>query len=479
MTLRKKTLSAVRWTTFSLLTRALLQFAQIGILARILTPEDFGLAALVASIMVFVQMFADAGVSNAIIHHQNISTFQQSSLYWLNVGVTMFLALILAFSSHWLAIWYEQPNLTHLILLAALSMFISSLGLQLRLRAQKSLNFSPLAKVDVSAALVGFICTITCAYLDFGIYSLLIGMVVTAVCSSLLSWIYISYGWRPVARLNLKEIRHFLWFGGYMMANNLANAFNTQIDILLGGKMVSAQAMGQYSIAKNLSLNIAMVVNPIVTQVGLPVMAQAQTDISLLKRIYLQIILMTASINFPIYVFLILFAPEIVVLYLGDKWISSITLMQIFAAWALLRSIGNPVGSLLMARGRADLSFKWNLVWLLIIPPVVWLGSHYGAIGMSISMVILGVLGYWPNWYFLIRPLSSITFKEYSYHLLRPLLISVTAVSVGYLSVVFLIPSILRLACGFLISSISYLILSLYFNQQWFQALMSFLKKNN
>lgn len=476
MTLKKQAFSAIRWSSFSLFTRAFLQFAQIAILARVLTPADFGLAAIVTSIIAFLQIFADAGISNAIIHHQKISNAQQSSLYWLNVCATSVLAIALVLFSGLLATWYEQPNLDNLITLAALAMIASSIGLQLRLKAQKSLNFSSLAKVDVSAAFAGFIFAITSAFFGFGVYSLLIGALITSIFSSLLSWIYLSDGWKPLIRLKLSEIREFLQFGGFMMANNLANSFNSQIDVLLGGKMMSAQAIGQYSIAKSLNLNIAMIVNPIVTQVGLPIMAQAQNDTALLKRIYLQTMLMTASINFPIYIFLIFFAPEVVALYLGESWTSTIPLMQIFATWALLRSTGNPVGSLLMAKGRADLSFKWNLTWLFITPPAIWLGSHYGATGIATSMVLLGLIGYWPNWFFLVRPLSSITFIEYSFLLLKPLLTSVCAVVISYLSVMFITAPLLRIISSLLIFSIFYLILSFYFNQQWFRTIRDFLK---
>lgn len=476
MTLKKQAFSAIRWTSFSLFTRAFLQFAQIAILARVLTPADFGLVAIITSIMAFLQIFADAGISNAIIHHQKISNAQQSSLYWLNVAATFVLAITLALFSGVLARWYEQPNLDNLITLAALAMIASSIGLQLRLKAQKSLNFSPLAKVDVSAALLGFISAIASAFVGFGVYSLLIGTLTTSVLSSLLSWIYLSDGWRPRIRLKLSEIREFLQFGGYMMANNLANSFNSQIDVLLGGKMMSAQAIGQYSITKSLNLNIAMIVNPIVTQVGLPVMAQAQNDPALLKRIYLQTMVMTASINFPIYIFLILFAPEVVALYLGESWTSTIPLMQTFAAWALLRSTGNPVGSLLMAKGRADLSFKWNLTWLFITPPAIWFGSQYGATGMAISMVLLGIVGYWPNWYFLIKPLSGIAFGEYSAHLIKPLLISILAVITGYLAMTLFSTPIYRFIGALLISSVTYLIMSFYWNKIWFQTIMEFIK---
>ena len=124
MKLRHQAFSGVRWTTFSSLGRAVLQFLQIALLARLLTPADFGLIALVIAIMAFLQVFADAGISNAIIHYQDIAQEQLSSLYWLNVSVSVVMALMLAASSYWVAKWYNQPSLQYLLMLAAITLVV-------------------------------------------------------------------------------------------------------------------------------------------------------------------------------------------------------------------------------------------------------------------------------------------------------------------------------------------------------------------
>jgi len=350
MTLRKKAFSGVRWTAFSSLGRAVLQFAQIAILARLLTPADFGLVALVVAIMAFLQIFSDAGINNAIIYYQDIAQEQRSSLYWLNVSVSVFLALTLAASSYWVASWYQQPVLQYLLMLAAATLVVGALGQQIRVMAQKNLRFADLAKVELIAALFGFLVAVSMAWMGAGVYSLIAGGLTTAAVGCLLVWLLLSEGWRPQARFRLAEIRQFLKFGAYMVGNNLANTFNSQVDVLLGGKLLGTQAVGIYSVPKELNLRIAGLINPIVTQVGLPVMAIAQNDEVLLKRVYLQTMRVTASVNFPIYVALGIFAPEIVSLLLGGKWEATVPLLQIFAFWALIRSTGNPVGSLLMAR---------------------------------------------------------------------------------------------------------------------------------
>lgn len=477
MSIRKQALSGVRWTTFSSLSRAALQFAQIAILARLLTPSDFGLIALVIAIMAFLQIFADAGISNAIIHYQDISQEQHSSLYWLNVSVSIFLALTLATSSYWVASWYQQPPLQYLLMLAAVTLVVGALGLQIRVLAQKHLRFAELAKVELIAALMGFVVAVSLAWMGAGVYSLIAGSLMTAVIGCLLVWLRLADGWRPQARLRLAEIRQFLKFGAYMVGNNLANTFNSQIDVLLGGRLLGMQSIGLYSVPKDLNLRIGNIINPIITQVGLPVMAKAQGDEALLKRVYLQTMRMTASVNFPIYIALGVFAPEIVNLILGEQWHDAVPLLQIFSIWALLRSTGNPVGSLLMARGRADLSFKWNMVWLIIMPPSIWAGSQFGTLGMAIAMAAIGVLAYWPNWYFLVRPLCGAKLGEYSTQMAVPLILAIIAGFAGFQAANLFDGDVMRLVIGLMLGCVVYLLLSRKFNATWFDAMKELLYK--
>lgn len=475
VTLRKQTFSGVRWTTFSSLGRAILQFLQIAILARLLAPADFGLIALVVAIMAFLQIFSDAGISNAIIHYQEITQEQLSSLYWLNVSVSTVLALTLAASSYWVASWYKQSSLQHLLMLAAVILVVGALGQQIRVLAQKKLRFADLAKVELMAALVGFVVAVSLAWMGAGVYSLIAGSLTTAAVGCLLVWLCLSEGWRPQARLRLAEIRQFLKFGAYMVGNNLANTFNSQIDILLGGRLLGVQSIGIYSLPKDLSLRIAGVINPIATRVGFPIMAKAQNDEVMLKRIYLQTMRMTASVNFPIYISLAVFSPEIVHLLLGKKWESAVPLLQVFSCWALLRSTVNPIGSLIMAVGRADLEFKWNMAWLFIMPPSIWFGSQFGPLGMAMVMAGLGVAGYTPNWYFLVRPLCGAKYSEYSVQFAVPLAISLVAGLAGYLGANPFATDLVRLVAGGLAGGLVYIGLSWYLNRVWVEAMMELL----
>ncbi|MFD1121510.1 MOP flippase family protein [Methylophilus flavus] len=465
MTLRKKAFTSIRWTALSSSVKILVQLSQLVILSRLLTPADFGLIAIALATVAFIQIFADAGVSNAIIHFQEISNDQLSSLYWLNVSLGAILATVLVGASSFIADWYRQPELVNLLYIAALTLFINALGQQLRVNAQKNLLFSPLVKIELSAVLSGFLLSLILALYGWGVYSIALGTLLTAIIYCLFAWIFLANGWKPKLHLKIAEITKFLQYGSYMIGNNLVSTVNAQIDILIGGRIFGANDIGLYNVPKTLMLNVQMAINPIITQVGLPVMAIAQNDKNRLKNIYLKTILLTSSINFPIYLGIAFYSSEIVHLVLGEKWEDSIPLIKIFAIWGLVRSIGNPVGSLLLGVGRADMLFRWNLFWTIITGPSLWLGSYWGIYGMAIALAILMTLAYLPNWHFLVKPACGANLKEYSAQSAIPLILAVIATTLSYCITIPLGDALYRLTLGLFVAAILYLLLSITFNK--------------
>ncbi|MDP2760792.1 MAG: MOP flippase family protein [Sideroxyarcus sp.] len=476
MTLRKQVFSGVRWTTLSSIGRALLQFIQLAILARLLEPADFGLIALVLATQVFLKVFADASISNVVIHHQDISHSQLSSLFWFNLFVSIVLAALLVISSYWVAEWYQQPDLHYLLMVAAVTLFAWAIGQQLRAVARKKMQFKTLAKIDLFSALIGAVVALALAFKGGGAYSLIVGSLVTAITCSGLVWQYLSEGWRPRLKLNLHEIRDHIGFGAYMVGNNLVNAFNAQIDVVMGGYILGINAIGLYSVPKDITTRLNTLINPIITQVGLPVMAKLQGEELRLRRVFLQTMRMTVSINAPIFVFMAFFSYEIVYLYLGEKWEQSAPLLQLLAVVALLRSMGNPIGSLLMAKGRVGLSFKWNMFWFTVTVPAIYAGSYYGTGGMALVQLVLGIIGYWPGWYFLVRPLCGTSFISYLLQHAVPMLLSLFAGLSGYFSVWAWEGNGIRLMVGGVVFGITYGGLSWIFNRQWVDSIMEFVR---
>lgn len=455
----------------SIAGKASLQFFQLLILSRVLTPADFGVIAMVLMIIGFVQLFTDMGISNALIHYQNITLNERAGLFWLNLLVATLLMLLLMGLSSWVADFYHEPRLLSALMLACCLLPILALGQQLKIFAEKQLNFSLLAKIELAASSIGFIGTVVLVLFGANIYAPIAGLLLGSLVSTVLAWSFLSGGWRPELVLRLQELRKFLSYGFYMVGNNIVNSLASSLDVFLGGKMLGMFALGTYSLPRDLTLQIANVINPIVTRVGLPVMARSQDDKRLLKHVYLQTMRMTASVNFPVYLAIFIFSPELVSLLFGKQWEASIPLLHLLAIWGLFRSIGNPAGSLVFAVGRADLAFKWNAGWLIITPPILWFGLQFEALGLTWALLFLILLAFIPNWYVLIRPLCGASLGEYVSQLIPPLLAALLAAALSYACSRYFGSPHVRLLLGSLIGAASYLLTSYWVNRQWLDAM--------
>lgn len=471
MTLKHRTFSAVRWTTAAAVTRALLHLAQVAVLARLLVPEDYGLMAMVSVVLGFASIFSDAGVNSAYVQRQDVTQEQRSSLFWLNVGMSGVVTLLVLMVSPLVARFFGDARLSPLSMLASSTFVISALGQQLRMTAEKTLDFRPVVLLEVAAALLGFVTAVTAALAGWGVYALILGGIVGTSCGTALAWLFLARGWRPQWRFRLVDVRSYLGFGSALVANNLVNEFNRSIDLLLGGRMLAATALGLYSLPRQVVFQVQGMINPIITRVGFPLIAQVQDDIPRVRAIYLKTLNMTASTNAPLYVGIAFFAPELVRIVLGDKWQAAADLLRLLAVWGFLRSTGNPVGSLLLGMGRADLSLKWNIGLLFLVPPVLWLGSQFGALGLAWALLGLTVLMFVPGWFVLVRPLCHIKLWDYSVSALRPLLIAVASIAPAYFLTVQIDNVYLHVTTVVAISAPFYLALSYLFNREWLVAM--------
>ena len=472
MHLKDRAFSAVRWTTTAAVARAGLQVLQIAVLARLLAPEDFGLMAMVGVILSFGAVFADLGLNSAYLQRAEVSPEQRSSLFWLNLLLSLALMGLVMASSPLLAGFFGDARLIPLLMLASTTFVIGALGQQVRVSAEKALAFRAVMQVEMVAALAGFVAAVAGALAGLGVYALVLGGIVSAAVGTVLAWRVLAAGWRPLRRFSLADVRPFLGFGGALVGDAIANQIHRSLDLFFGGRMLAATQLGLYSLPRELVLRLQFMVNPIVTRVGFPLIAQVQADIPRVRAIYLRTLNMTASTNAPLYVGLAFFAPEMVWLLFGAQWSGSAELLRILALWGFLRSTVNPVGSLLLGMGRADLSFKWNLGLLILIPPVLWVCAYFGPTGLAWGLLGLQFTLYIPAWRILVYPLCGAGLAEYADAALRPFALAALAIAPAFLAVAHLDGWLARLLIGAGIGAALYGLLSYWFNRGWVAAML-------
>ena len=461
------------------IVRAACQLAQLVVLTRYLSPQDYGLMALVLVVISYAALFSDMGLSTAFAQRQHITQEERSSLYWLSVAVGAGLMLLVMAASPLIAQFFKEPELATLLLLVATNFLVVALGQQLRMDAEKALNFRPVALIEIASAVTALAVAVITAWLGWGVYALVAAAMVSAWMTMLLYWAVLAEGWRPLWRLRWAEVRWFVRFGGGIVINNIVNQVNATVDVLLGGRLLGAGQLGIYSVPRNLILQIQSMVNPVFTRVGFPVIASIQQDMSRVRQVYLKIMNLTATVNAPIYVAMGVFAPELVQLLLGSGFHDAAPMLRVLAVWGLMRSFGNPAGSLVFGLGRVRLALWWNLGLLCTVPPALWWGSQFGAIGMAWAMAGVMTLLFIPGWALLVRPTCGLSLWAYSSEVLRPTLCALLAGLSAWLAVSSFESPLTRLGLGLGVGIGVYVPLSWMLNRPCIDMAIDLLRQRN
>lgn len=438
--LRDRAIAGAKWTTASTVAVTTIQFFQLTIVARLLSPADFGLMAMVMAVLGFAQIFTDMGIGGAVIHRQENSPNELSSLFWLNVAAGAVVFLLLVAATPLVVSAFDEPRLGSLLPTVAVLFLISSYGQLFQLLLQKELQFAMLARIELFSAAAGAAVAIGCAIEGFGVYSLAFGQLamasVTTVCAAAIGW----HDWRPTFHFRTHDIRPYLRFGLFQLGNRGVNFLVSRVDQVIVGTTLGASTLGLYNLAWNLAVMPATKINPILTRVAFPVFAKVQLDNERLKRGYLTLVWLLATTNGPILVGGAVVAGSLIPLVFGAQWAPMVPLFQILAFVGLSRSIVNPVGTLVLAKGQPDLEFKLNVWFLILQIPAVYLGVQIGGIaGVAWVVLALQLADLTLAYVFLMRPLIGPCLREYVSSVAVPL-----ATSLAMAVVVMLVPRLMH-----------------------------------
>lgn len=361
----------------------------------------------------FTDLFTDMGLTSAILHKQNISKKEYASLYWFNIGFSLLLYLSLLFISPMIARFYEEPRLAVLIPLLGLNIMASAIGRIFKTIEAKDLQFKFITFFEIISATLSLLLAVFLAINNFGILSLVYSALLQYSLQNLMYFVYGFKKYGLLIHFKYAETKPFLKIGIYQVGGQVINYFNRDLDILIIGKAFGQEILGGYSLAKQLVYRPTQILNPIFTKVASPVLAKLQNNLDELKRNYLKFLNYVMTVNIPVYLGIIIFAPFIVDILYGVGYGDIVLLVRILSFYMLFRAIGNPIGSLVVATGRTDIEFYWNLISLVVLPTGVVIGSMYSiemvAVSMSLSMLVLLV----PSWHILVYKLTGASLNEY------------------------------------------------------------------
>lgn len=478
MDLKQKAISGIRWTTLSTIFTTVLQFAQLLILSRLLDVRDFGLIAIVTVVISLIRAFSDLGVTAAVIHFQDTTDKELSSLYWLNIltGISLFGLINLA--NPVIVHFYNEPELPALLFYVSFTLLFAPAGSLFQTRLQKELKFNTIAYIETLSTLAGTGLTVFLAFKGHGVWSLVAGQLLNATLKSLalLSVAFKNYLILPV--LSFKGIKKYLKFGMFQMGERSINFISERLDHLIIGSLLGSYALGLYNFAFNLISQPVNIINPIINKVSFPFFSKIQDDPAWLKSSYNKILWGIMFINTPVLLGIAVAADYIVPVVFDPKWIESIKILQVLAFVSIFRASANPAGSLILAKGRADLGFKWNSVLFAISIPVIAITSYFGnALTVAAGMLFLQMILFYPNFRFLIQPFTGNWFIEYVKTIFTPLIVF-TAIFAGVyflLRYIFVESNVMNLIYTSLIIFVVSVIVSFILNRNKMGILKEFL----
>jgi PST family polysaccharide transporter len=394
MSLRKSAISGVKWSGISLLGRRILSLLTTIILARLLSPSDFGLVAMAAVLIGFIELFQDLGTASAVIQRKDPSQALLASLFWLNAGFGFAAMLVLYLASPLAGAFYREPQVIPVMQVLSLSFLLSGLSNLQKSLLERNLEFDKLARIEIGTTLFATLVGITAALLGHGVWSLVYQMLAGNVVGTLLLWS--ASGWRPSWQFEWPEIRSVMGFSLNLTGASIFNYFARNADKFLIGRFLGSEDLGYYDLAYRLMQIPLQGISAVVGRVMFPLYSRMQDDAGQFGRTYLKVASAIALISFPLMLGLTALAGPFVLTLFGAVWMPVIPLLLILAPVGALQSIGTTVGSIYLAKGRTDWALWWTIGAGLLIVLAFVLGLPWGILGVTASYAIMNVLLTYP-----------------------------------------------------------------------------------
>lgn len=433
--LKRKAVSGMIWTTIQRFAGMGISFISGIILARLLTPEDYGAIGMLTIFMLVAQSFLDSGFGSALIQKKRPTQEDYSTVFWFNLVMSVVLYLILYVSAPFIASFYRMPILCDVLRVQALVLIISALTIAQANQLRKTFQFRKIAIVTLFTSLVSLAVTIWMAYSGYGVWSLVVLGLLNSLIPSIIYWF--TNKWYPKLVFSKKSFKDLFSFGGYMFLVHLINEFCNNIQGLLIGRFYSAATMGYYSKARGTEKLASTSISQSLSQITFPLYSEVQDDRQRLMALIQKLTGVIAFVTFPLMFILILVAEPVFLLLYSDRWLPSVPYFQILCIAGIAICLQSVNLQAISAIGKSKTVFSWTLIkraiGLVLVIGGMWL---WGIEGLLCGMVLSSWMMYLINAY-LVSVHIGYKIRQQMLDLAPILLLSIIAFAVGMFSCVF------------------------------------------
>lgn len=484
--LAKKTISGGALSIAVQAIVLILHFISLSILARLLTPEAFGIVAMVTAFTNLAVLFSEMGLSTATIQRKEIRETEISALFWANFLIGILLTSICIFLSEVISDFYNNPKVQNIVMVTATGFIFSALTIQHEALLRRHLYLGRINVVYLAANILSMLVGISCALFGLGYWSLVLMTLSLSFFKMLGIWI--ACRWVPKINFNFKSVTEYLKFGFNLTGFNFINYFSRNLDKILIGKFISVEALGEFSRVVQISLFPIRKVNGPLGASIIPALARTRNEPSKYKEYYRNSLKSVSFIGTPIVCFFFVRAEEIVLLLLGEQWTGIGVILQCLFPAALCAVTNTATGWVYNSLGHVNRQLKWSYYASTILCISVIAGINWGVIGVALAISLSRTLLKVPGLLFCYKG-TFLKLIDFLSSFLPSLFLSfIPALCIYLFGKIFLssLPSELILLFSFIIFSKLYLILMYcfykeFFTQavQWISVIMKFSKNRS
>lgn len=428
-----RVVSGLAWTTVSSVVRNIVALLQIAILTRFLDKADFGIIAIAQLFVSFTTLFLDMGVSAGIIHRQNISNKEYSSLFWLNIFLGIGLTTILFVLSPLLTSQYHSEDLTNIAKIICFTILVSAIGTQQRTYCQKMTYFKRMAVIESAGSLVTFIVALCTAMQGYGVYSLAYSTLAGSIVTNLTYFVVGTIKDHRISfHFSLKETIAFLKIGIYQVGSSILDFFTRELDILIVSATLGLEFLGVYNIAKRIPMALFSFIQPIISRVYTPLLAEINHNRDLLKANYMKMSKSLSWFSFPMYFLVAALSPTILTVVFGREYIEGVPVMMVFCFRLAFSGVNGVCGALQVATGRTDIGFKWTIYSIASTALIYYLSAQWGITAFLIGMLFIVVVNVFVVWLMQFKPMTNVSWREYLLIYTNSFLICLVLSTVAY-----------------------------------------------
>ena len=461
-TLKQKTTKGLFWSSVERFSNQGVQFVFSIILARLLSPSDYGIIAMVTIFFAVAQSFVDSGFSNALIRKTDRVEEDLSTCFYFNIGVGIIAYIVLFLIAPLVASFYNQPILSPIIRITGLGVVLNSLCVVQQALFTIKIDFKSQAKVTLSATIISGVVGVVLAYQGYGVWALVWQGVVLSLVRMGLLWLMSK--WRPTTGFSKSSFNYLFGYGSKLLASGLLDTIYNNIYPIVIGKFYTPVQLGNYSRALSFAQLPSSNITSILQRVTFPVLSTIQDDIPRLQANYRRLLKLSAFIVFPLMTGLAAVAFPMIRIILTPKWEGCSLYLQIICFALMLYPIHAINLNLLQVKGRSDLFLRLEVIKKIVGVCIMCITIPLGITAMCIGMVASSLIALFINTFYTGK-LIDIGYLKQMCDLLPIFINSLLMGGVVFITIQFIMNDFFKLMVGGIIGGLYYLLSSYIFTR--------------